>query len=114
MYCYHYKTKDQESGDVKSISISRKGLDPDSEAIWNSTGLTVWRSSNYLCENLLQNSEMLKGDYRILKLGSGLGRCGMLAHQLSDENGRTYLTDGDTDTLSQLRDNVRDKCDEFR
>lgn len=48
-----------------------------------------------------------------MELGSGLGRCGLLAHQLSDENGRTYLTDGDTDTLSQLRDNVRNNVLNF-
>jgi hypothetical protein len=61
MYCYHDKLKDQESGDDKSISISLRGFDPESEAIWNSTGLTVWRSSHYLCEYLLQHSKEIVG-----------------------------------------------------
>lgn len=49
---------------------------------------------------------------RAVELGSGLGRCGLLLHHLlgmQDTIGsHVYLTDGDTDTLAQLRDNVID------
>lgn len=39
-------------------------------------------------------------------MGSGLGRCGLLAHRLAHEGATTVLTDGDTDVLKQLRRNV--------
>ena len=60
----------------------------------------------------------------VLELGSGLGRCGLLVYRLlqsyankcdgtsenasSTNNFHVYLTDGDTDTLHQLRQNVAD------
>ena len=37
---------------------------------------------------------------RILEVGSGLVRCGLLAHRLSHENATTILTDGDTTVLN--------------
>ena len=47
-------------------------------------------------------------DLRVLEVGSGLGRCGLLAHHLSHKDSTTtVLTDGDTDTLKQLRENVK-------
>jgi len=49
---------------------------------------------------------------RVLEVGSGLGRCGLLAHQLSDGNATTILTDGDTDTLKQLRRNIKNNTPE--
>lgn len=43
---------------------------------------------------------------RVLEVGLGLGQCGLLAHSLSHDNATTVLTDGDTNTLKQLRHNV--------
>jgi predicted nicotinamide N-methyase len=51
---------------------------------------------------------------KVLEVGSGLGRCGMLAHLVSKAIGydtKTVLTDGDTDTLKQLRHNVQNNID---
>lgn len=93
------------------IKLELKGYHDDSEQTWNSTGLTLWRSSHHLCQYLVSESEMLQdtstNDLRILEVGSGLGRCGLLAHHLSHENATTILSDGDTDTLKQLRQNVK-------
>jgi len=66
--------------------------------------------SHYLCQHLVSEFKMLQdtsNDLRILEVGSGLGRCGLLAHHLSHENATTILTDGDTDTLKQLRENIK-------
>ena len=55
----------------------------------------------------------LKQSHTLFQLGSGLGRCGLLAHHLSPGS-RIFLTDGDTDTLSQLRRNTdQNKLDDF-
>lgn len=47
-----------------------------------------------------------------VELGSGMGRCGLILHHLRATQhivcSHIYLTDGDTDTLAQLRDNVID------
>ena len=100
------------------IVLELGGFPPDSEQIWNSTGLTLWPSSRHLCDYLVQNAGGMlpRGERRrmVLELGSGLGRCGLLAYHLlshfeaGDRRGTTVcLTDGDTDVLKQLRDNVR-------
>jgi predicted nicotinamide N-methyase len=102
-----------EYGD--SISIQLEGFPAESEAVWSSTGLTLWRSSEYLCYYLMENKEILMGGKRILEVGSGLGRSGILASLLvqqdCEETSQIYLTDGDTDTLAQLRANVQRNCD---
>ena len=93
------------------IVLELKGFHEDSEQIWNSTGLKLWRSSHYLCQHLVnEEAELLQDEtntnLRVLEIGSGLGRCGLLAHSLSHDTVTTVLTDGDTDTLKQLRQNV--------
>lgn len=92
------------------ISLDIKGFQSVSEQTWNSTGLTLWRSSYYLCQHLVDHHEELltaqNDSMKILEVGSGLGRCGMLSRLLSKTRGnetQTILTDGDTDTLKQLR-----------
>ena len=41
-----------------------------------------------------------------LQLGAGLGLCGILAHRIGDNSTEVVLTDGDTDALVKLRENV--------
>uniref|UniRef100_A0A7S3LBD1 Calmodulin-lysine N-methyltransferase n=1 Tax=Amphora coffeiformis TaxID=265554 RepID=A0A7S3LBD1_9STRA len=110
-----------------AIDISLRGFPSDSQETWNSTGLTLWRSSEHLCEYLVKEASSPRGLFaehqRFLELGSGLGRSGILAlHCLSimtnnnidddsagGEPRRKFLclTDGDTDVLRQLRENVQ-------
>jgi len=106
-------TNGQTNIDKDVIELQLDGFPSDSEQTWNSTGLTLWKSSHHLCQHLvsteaantLQNSKRYP-NLRILEVGSGLGRCGLLAHRLSHEGVTTILTDGDTDALKMLRQNV--------
>ena len=144
-----------------NFTLKLKGFPSESEQIWNSTGLTMWPSSYYLCEYLLDNFQKhlslnitdfetkattgtgtttaknpgALAPIKAIELGSGLGRCGLLLHHLlirstgnnndcdrdcefsgtcttinrtTARNSHIYLTDGDTDTLAQLRANVID------
>ena len=108
-YTFTYPNPSADSD--SDIVLELKGFHEDSEQIWNSTGLKLWRSSHYLCQHLVnEEAELLQDgnntNLRVLEVGSGLGRCGLLAHSLSHDNATTVLTDGDTDTLKQLRQNV--------
>lgn len=50
------------------IELELKGFDADSEQIWNSTGLTIWRSSEQLCEVLLHREDLGSRHLRILEV----------------------------------------------
>lgn len=114
-YSFPYPNPSSSSNaNANDIIIELKGFHSDSEQIWNSTGLTLWRSSQHLCDYLVEHSQELQHK-RILEIGSGLGRCGILAHKLAQatedadnvgNKSAIYLTDGDTDTLMQLRANI--------
>ena len=105
------------------IEVQLQGYQAEADEIWKSTGLTLWRASDYLCEYMIAHPQMLwrsNGNSSILELGAGLGLVGIVAHRmllasspLSDWNAphhnhtsRVILTDGDTDTLRQLRVNL--------
>lgn len=119
------------------IQIDLCGYEEESDTIYVSTGLTLWQSSQLLCDHMLhQGYERLteiqkeQGSLRIIELGAGLGLNGILAYQLMmDEwnNSTTttcnstptpspslevVLTDGDTNALSVLRNNVENNVDQ--
>jgi len=139
-FCHH---DDEETTTTRTTEIALKGVAVDSNQIYKSTGMTVWRSAQYLCDYILKNQKALfvqtttssstrkkKEGLRVLELGSGLGLCGILTHRVllmknagekNDEQdeakvndssnpnkSHVFLTDGDTDTLKQLRQNVHD------
>jgi len=52
------------------FSVRLKGYNSDSEAVWNSTGLTMWRSADILCDYLTTNQDLLKGK-TILEVSTG-------------------------------------------
>lgn len=89
------------------IDVSIRGYKTDSDQVWKSTGLTLWRASEYLCQYMAKHAQLLQGK-RVLELGAGLGLCGVLAYRLGSN---VCLTDGDTDALVYLRENVqRNTC----
>lgn len=101
------------SSAANTINIQIRGYKTDAEQIWQSTGLTLWRASHYLCQYTVENSAMFVGK-RVLELGAGLGLNGILAWRMMDvcgadsEDGRgeVCITDGDSDALVHLRDNI--------
>lgn len=86
------------------MKIHLKGYKNDSHETYKSTGLTIWRAAESLCHYLIQQHEMLQ-DKNILELGAGLGLCGILVQSIALKS-RVYITDGDTETLVKLRENI--------
>lgn len=86
------------------IAIAVEGYKAENGQQLNSTGLTLWRAAPLLCEFLTQNvNKYISGKY-VLELGAGLGLCGILAGSLGAAS--VYMTDGDSDSLSRMRQNV--------
>mmetsp|Transcript_5561 Transcript_5561/g.8124 ORF Transcript_5561/g.8124 Transcript_5561/m.8124 type:complete len:265 (+) Transcript_5561:95-889(+) len=86
-----------------NIALNLKGIKQENGQTLKSTGLTLWRASPALCEYMVPNAEPMKGK-KVLELGAGLGLCGLLAYFLGAR--QVVLTDGDTDVLANMRDNV--------
>ena len=137
VFAFSYPHPDDPSSNT--IQIDLHGFKMESDQTWNSTGLTLWRSSNFLCQHLVENPDLCRNK-RTVELGCGLGLCGILAHRITcpiveadnDNNqdvvngsakddtekvvasSRVWLTDGDTDVLPKLRENVaRNQSDRY-
>jgi predicted nicotinamide N-methyase len=104
----------------RTLPLKIKGYKTDAEQVWQSTGLTLWRASHYLCEYQIEHySELFTSNKRVLELGAGLGLNGILAWRLmllnasaessnvgTGNGGEVCITDGDIDALVHLRENV--------
>jgi len=86
-----------------SVTINLKGHKAELGQTLNSTGLTIWRASELLCNYLSTVPEKVKNK-SVLELGSGLGLCSIYTYALGAS--KTIMTDGDSDALANLRSNV--------
>lgn len=86
------------------IEIRLRGYKTDSDEVFESTGLTIWKSAKHLCQYQMSQSELFQGK-RILELGAGLGLNGILAYCMTQDS-TICITDGATDALTILRENV--------
>ena len=93
--------------EVGNHSIVLRGYKEENGQTIPSTGLTLWKAAPLLCEFLQQNASLIQNK-RVLELGAGLGLCGIAAELLGASE--VVMTDGDTDTLAHLRDNVKTNC----
>jgi predicted nicotinamide N-methyase len=111
---------------VDTVHVTVRGFKADSDETWESTGLTLWKATHSLNDYIQKHYHKWQG-YSILELGAGLGVCGILtaklitAHQLSSLSSPSSstatatgvpttsicLTDGDTQALALLRENVK-------
>jgi predicted nicotinamide N-methyase len=92
------------------VSITLTGHKAELGQTLHSTGLTLWRASELLCDYMIRQSQSSNTfqQKHVLELGAGLGLCGILAHHLQAAN--VVLTDGDTDALKFMRANVAANC----
>jgi len=57
--------------DNRKITLSLSGIKEENGQTLNSTGLTIWRASTYLCNFLSRNSNMIQGK-RVLEVSIGI------------------------------------------
>jgi hypothetical protein len=112
---------------TRTVSITLTGHKAELGQTLHSTGLTLWRASELLCDYMIRQSahmnnknsaasgaEMMMNRTKqknVLELGAGLGLCGILAYHLwQTAHVNVVLTDGDTDALAFMRSNVATNC----
>ena len=99
-------TKPQDQFEIVhgDITLSLKGITGVRYPhLLNSTGLTLWKGSKSLAEYLSVHDDLIVNK-KVLELGAGTGICGLMAHKLEAEH--VIITDGDTDTLRNIRENI--------
>ncbi|CAJ1930633.1 unnamed protein product [Cylindrotheca closterium] len=117
---FHFKF---EVDKLETVEIELDGYKAESDEIWQSTGLTIWKASEYLCHYIVKHKDdeamdlsmkksTAKDKRRVLELGAGLGLVGILAHRIASPQCEVILTDGDSEALPHLRENVDENKDE--
>ena len=76
---------------------------PLADGVHGSTGNQHWPSGTVLARELLEQTQLVKGR-SVLDLGAGCGLAGMVAAAIGAK--RVVLTDGDEETLQNLKHNV--------
>jgi len=88
------------------ISFEVKGVKQALGQTLDSTGLTIWRAAEHLCEFLVQDPSVLK-DRHVCELGGGLGVVSIFVHKLSTAKS-VICTDGDEISMDLLRINAEE------
>mmetsp|Transcript_24145 Transcript_24145/g.27569 ORF Transcript_24145/g.27569 Transcript_24145/m.27569 type:complete len:178 (-) Transcript_24145:395-928(-) len=86
-----------------NITLNVNGIKSKYPQFLQSTGLTLWKSSEILCSYLCDHPEIVQNK-SVVELGAGLGCAGIIGHKLGAS--KVVLTDGDTETLENMRHNV--------
>ena len=116
IFSFRFVVPVEEAGGEEDgfVDIRLRGYKTDADEVWQSTGLTLWRASDYLCRYQMENLRLFR-NRRILELGAGLGLNGILAWRstASSPDARVCITDGDSDALVHLRENlIRNRGDD--
>eukprot|EP01036_Dinobryon_divergens_P022854 gene22854-31153_t len=94
-----YTSSDQE----RAISFAVKGIKKELGQTLSSTGLTIWRAAEHLCQYVIDHPEYFQGK-ACCELGAGLGLVSILLDKM-DVCASLLVTDGDEDTMNLLIDN---------
>jgi hypothetical protein len=96
-----YTSKDGE----RSINFKVNGVKRQLGQTLNSTGLTIWRASEHLCEFMINNPQIFLNK-SVCELGCGLGMVSILLDKM-DVCESIIATDGDDDTMDLLHENIK-------
>eukprot|EP00607_Mallomonas_marina_P004459 CAMPEP_0182437132 /NCGR_PEP_ID=MMETSP1167-20130531/84833_1 /TAXON_ID=2988 /ORGANISM="Mallomonas Sp, Strain CCMP3275" /LENGTH=248 /DNA_ID=CAMNT_0024629931 /DNA_START=130 /DNA_END=873 /DNA_ORIENTATION=- len=88
------------------VKYSCRGLKKELGQTLSSTGLTVWRACEHMCEYIFAHPEYIQNK-SVCELGAGLGLLSILMDKMEVCN-RIVATDGDDDTIELLLENVEE------
>ena len=88
------------------ISFAVKGVKQTLGQTLDSTGLTIWRAAEHLCEFLTKDPSVLT-DRNVCELGGGLGMVSIFVHKLGITKS-VVCTDGDDVSMELLRANAEE------
>jgi len=97
-----YSSNDQS----RTVKFGVKGVKRELGQTLSSTGLTIWRAAEHLCQYIIDNPQRFQGK-SVCELGAGLGLVSILLEKL-EVCSELVVTDGDEDTLSLLVENKID------
>lgn len=100
--------KDEFQLTVGNVTVKLNGIKARYPHLLQSTGMTLWKGSEKLCQFLCDNPNVIR-DKNVIELGAGLGLCGIVAHKQGAR--QVILTDGDTKTLGNMRSNIATNID---
>ena len=110
----HFDVKDKETifrPSFGGVTLELMGLKRELGQTLDSTGLTIWRAADHLCEYVAANREMFRNK-KVLELGCGLGVVAILLNKLG-VGARILATDGDEKALALLQKNMHtNSCDD--
>jgi predicted nicotinamide N-methyase len=92
----------QKYGDIE---FDVKGVKQSLGQTLDSTGLTIWRAAEHLCEYIMSNKSQFTGKH-VCELGGGLGMVSILMHKLNEASS-VVCTDGDEVSLKLLHENAQ-------
>lgn len=104
----HFDVQEKEQifkiayGDVRFEVL---GLKRELGQTLDSTGLTIWRAADRLCEYMVAHQEAFRGR-RVVELGCGLGVVAILLAKLQLDNPQIVATDGDDKSMQLLQRNM--------
>eukprot|EP00979_Chaetoceros_neogracilis_P003627 scaffold630_cov234-Chaetoceros_neogracile.AAC.1 len=94
---------DEFKVNIGELTLNLHGIQARYPHLLQSTGMTLWQGSQRLCKHLCENPDTIL-DKNVVELGAGLGLCGLVAHKHGAR--RVVMTDGDSDTLKNMRSNI--------
>lgn len=93
---------------VRGYNFSIKALSKEYQHTCKSTGLMLWESARLMCNLLAENPSIVEGK-SVLELGCGsAGICSMISVPFAE---LVVSTDGDTEALTLLHENVASNID---
>lgn len=109
-YPIHYETSPGVA-DRRTIDFTVKGIKRELGQTLDSTGLTIWRAAEHLCQYLIDHPQRFS-HRKVCELGCGLGLVSILLEKMALPNTRIVATDGDEPTMQLLIENKVDcECD---
>ena len=101
---YNEELGAMNTADLRCIRFEVKGVKRSLGQTLSSTGLTIWRAAEHLCEFIFRHPERFC-NRTVVELGCGLGMVSILLHKMAVA-AAVVATDGDDATMDLLRGNL--------